>query len=387
MNSQLLGTELRRLRLKANMTLEALAATSGVSVRGIGDLERGLRRPRKSTLRALADGLRLDSDATAALMGLPASEPSGHPQASRPAVPNFTGRSSELALLMQAVRAKDDSDIPRVVVVSGASGFGKTALAMQTTESLADVTVGYVDATGFDASASAVRTLLTRLQGLAQVDLVTAVRARRAATKAAATATVLDNVGSEALARALISSQVGGAVLITSRRPLQGLEDASRVRVGPLPSSESSLLLARSLGEEMSPRIERLAQACEGIPGALVVTAGLVKSQGGDIESVIHLLDPPSRRLRSLTLPWASMIIALQNSYSLLRVEAAAMLRTVAEKDNVGLTPLAVSARLGVHVHDVEDALEELVDYGMLEVDADGYRLLEIVRLFARGFV
>ncbi len=55
------GALLRRLRLDASLTLEALAEASGVSVRGIGDLERGrVATPQRRTVAALADGLRLD---------------------------------------------------------------------------------------------------------------------------------------------------------------------------------------------------------------------------------------------------------------------------------------------------------------------------------------
>ncbi|MFD7283975.1 helix-turn-helix domain-containing protein [Streptomyces sp. NPDC059862] len=51
---------LRQSRLEASLTIEALAEASGVSVRGIGDLERGRRAtPQRGTVAALADGLGL----------------------------------------------------------------------------------------------------------------------------------------------------------------------------------------------------------------------------------------------------------------------------------------------------------------------------------------
>jgi DNA-binding beta-propeller fold protein YncE/transcriptional regulator with XRE-family HTH domain len=57
-----LGGLLRRHRLAAGLTQEELAEAAGVSVRSIGDLERGLQRtPYPGTMRRLADALHLDA--------------------------------------------------------------------------------------------------------------------------------------------------------------------------------------------------------------------------------------------------------------------------------------------------------------------------------------
>lgn len=58
------GSLLRRQRLRANLTHEALAARSGLSIDTISMLERGLRStPRRSTVVALAQALRLPPSA------------------------------------------------------------------------------------------------------------------------------------------------------------------------------------------------------------------------------------------------------------------------------------------------------------------------------------
>ena len=52
------GDLLRRLRSAASLSQEELAERAGLSVRGISDLERGLRQaPRLETVRLLADAL------------------------------------------------------------------------------------------------------------------------------------------------------------------------------------------------------------------------------------------------------------------------------------------------------------------------------------------
>ena len=63
------GSILRARRMAANLTQEALAERSGLSVHGIGMLERGVRRdPRPGTIDALARALGLDPAARAALV-------------------------------------------------------------------------------------------------------------------------------------------------------------------------------------------------------------------------------------------------------------------------------------------------------------------------------
>jgi transcriptional regulator with XRE-family HTH domain len=58
------GEILRRLRTAVALSQEELAARSGLSTRGISDLERGVRRaPHLETVRLLADALGLAATA------------------------------------------------------------------------------------------------------------------------------------------------------------------------------------------------------------------------------------------------------------------------------------------------------------------------------------
>src|SRR5688572_5418568 len=59
-NPTAFGQLLRRLRTASDLTQEELAERAGVSTRVISDLERGvIHRPRRDTVRMLADGLGL----------------------------------------------------------------------------------------------------------------------------------------------------------------------------------------------------------------------------------------------------------------------------------------------------------------------------------------
>ncbi|HEU5433392.1 MAG TPA: helix-turn-helix transcriptional regulator, partial [Thermomicrobiales bacterium] len=70
------GALLRRHRLAAGLSQEALAERAGVSARGVQDLERGIHAaPRPDTLRLLAEALDLDPPARAELAAAANPEP------------------------------------------------------------------------------------------------------------------------------------------------------------------------------------------------------------------------------------------------------------------------------------------------------------------------
>src|SRR5689334_5355181 len=96
------GALLRHYRLAAGQTQEALAGKAGLSIRGIGDLERGVNRvPRPATLRLLADALRLSPQERTQFLAR-ASRSDGARTARAPlapALPPLVGRDRELAVL------------------------------------------------------------------------------------------------------------------------------------------------------------------------------------------------------------------------------------------------------------------------------------------------
>jgi tetratricopeptide (TPR) repeat protein len=127
-------------RRRALLTQEELADRSGLSVRTIRELEAGrVRRPRRESLRLLADALHLADQERAALTTADGAVPDR--QRAVPATPvcqlpmdvaGFTGRSDGLARLDGLLAAAGDGQATAVVIsaIAGTAGVGKTALAV-----------------------------------------------------------------------------------------------------------------------------------------------------------------------------------------------------------------------------------------------------------------
>jgi transcriptional regulator with XRE-family HTH domain len=134
------GPRLRAIRLDRGLTLEQLAESSGVSVRGISDIERGLRdRPRRSTIDALCDALQLEAGPRREL----AREQARRARSEAPAesvqphrVQDFVGREAEFRTISEHLGGASRDGVPRTVIVAGPPGVGKTALAIEATQRL-----------------------------------------------------------------------------------------------------------------------------------------------------------------------------------------------------------------------------------------------------------
>jgi transcriptional regulator with XRE-family HTH domain len=124
---------LRQHRLARGLTQAELAERAGLSWRGIGDLERGLKQaPRGSTVRLLVRGLGLGEPEAAAL--LRAAQPDGDlpdvgTRRERHNLPlpttSFVARAGELAHLEGILRGSC------LVTITGAGGCRKTRLALE----------------------------------------------------------------------------------------------------------------------------------------------------------------------------------------------------------------------------------------------------------------
>jgi predicted ATPase/DNA-binding XRE family transcriptional regulator len=136
------GGLLRRYRVAAGLTQEALAERAGVSTRGVSDLERGTHGlPRKDTLQLLLDALDLAVADRATLVAaarrpvttrVPRESDDRPPGLPVPLTP-LIGRDQEI----EAVAALLTQLTVRLLTLTGPGGTGKTRLALAVAERLA----------------------------------------------------------------------------------------------------------------------------------------------------------------------------------------------------------------------------------------------------------
>ena len=403
------ATELRRLRLRSQLTLEALAEASGVSVRTIGALERGQSLgPQRRTVLALADGLGLDEPERQALEQLadvgrprPVTAPGGWCVPPRP-VADFTGRDAEVdrlvALAAAAASGAGESAAAAVAVLSGPGGVGKTTLAVEAgrrAAATAGLPLLYVDLRGMDPEPLEPAVALFRLLkalGVGNRDMPDDLDSRsgqfRTLLEQRPAIVVLDNVRDEEQVRPLLPGGGVGPVFVTSRRLLTGLEGVQRLAVPILDDAAAQHLLTSIIGDTEGPRgdgLEDLAALCGGLPLALrIIGNRLATRPRWTARQLADRLGDSERRLERIHAGDLQITAAFAMSYDHLTPAAQRLCRRAALVPGPDFAAPLASTLIGASVLDTEELLDELHELGLLsQTDSGRYGFHDLIRLFA----
>ncbi|QDY08865.1 helix-turn-helix transcriptional regulator [Micromonospora sp. HM134] len=316
---------LRSLRTAAGLTIEELAARSGVSARTIGGIERHtIRRPHPGTLRALGTALGLDGPGTGRLRA--ADEQVGGVTGLPGVTPHFTGRHADLAWLTTRLGHR------RAVQLIGLPGVGTTALAVQAATRLADRFpdgVRFLGPVGDATAATIARRLLPAATTASTGSDPVAVRAYRDLVRARRMLVVLDGVRDTRRVGPLLPPDAAAVTLVTGGQPLAELPDTDRRLVPPLPPADARAALTAMVdGSIPAPAVAELAACCAGLPLALRVTANrLLTRPQWSAQWLIDRLTRPDRVLGALVAGDLSVRDAFERAYAGLPARARRALR------------------------------------------------------------
>lgn len=425
------GELLRRHRIMAGLTREALAERARLSVEAIALLERGQRtRPRLATVAGLAAALALDPpDRTALLAAATAPEPDAGPATPAPLPKVETllfGRERDLAAVGRLVWGVLPGPSGRIVTLTGPGGVGKTRLAIAVAgQGAAEDEVAFVDLSAL-RDTPAVPSTIARALGVQETDgenvwsaLATHLRTRRLRL-------VLDNFEQVMQAASPLADLVAGCppltVLVTSRAPLR----VRREHVYPLSplalpgESQSSTALASSAAiqlivararetlpdfapdEATLPALGDICRRLDGLPLAIELAAAHIATMSPQkLAAVLERRMPSLRGGRRLPARHQTLRATVAWSYDLLSPDEQRLFRHLAVFSG-GCTLAAiqeVATPDDRHIPDhcaVEllDNLAVLVDQSLLRLDSGvqarggevdpRFRLLETVREFAQ---
>jgi predicted ATPase/DNA-binding XRE family transcriptional regulator len=406
------GDLLKKYRVAAGVTQEHLAEIARVSANAISTLERGARRaPHRDTVELLASALGLSGPrrhefeyAAESVRVRGATSPGD--AAARAQLPaqltSLVGRERELTTVLELL------DAHRLVTIAGTGGIGKTRLALAAGEQFAQaraIGAWFVDLAAVRESADVAGKIASSLgaaidgSGDPLEELCGPLRSRRGLV-------VLDNcehvIEEAARAAAAILRSCPGITMIATSRERLAVGGESVYALGPLsPAGALELFRLRAAGtappltmtHENDAIAGEICRQVDGIPLAIELAAARVRFLGlselrARLRGRLALLaggprDAPARQQTMHdTVAW---------SYGLLDSAERALFRRLAVFAggwSLGaLEPVVVDAPLDAL--SVVAALSSLAEKSLLVVDLERepvrYRLLEPVRIFARG--
>jgi DNA-binding SARP family transcriptional activator/tetratricopeptide (TPR) repeat protein len=321
-----------------------------------------------------------------------------------PDISDFVGRDEELALVRTDISATADPESPRVVILTGPGGIGKSALSVRVARELA---AAYPDGQLYANMLGAqirprdpaeVLDTFLRTLGVAgsaipkTTDERSAVfRSRLARRKVLV---LLDDAANEEQILPLLTSGDQVAFLVTSRFRLTNIPGARNVEVGLLPAGASVQLLEQVLGHdrvaEEPAAAEALVGLCEGLPLALRIAAARLASRPHwSITQLTSRLLDEHRRLDELMHRGMSIRANITVTHERLPKDAQRLFRLLALIDAPAFGKWVAVALLGMDETAAEDTLEALADVRLLEVDRacfgnHRYHFHDLIRLYAR---
>jgi tetratricopeptide (TPR) repeat protein len=309
----------------------------------------------------------------------------------------FVGREAEIAAIGKTLVTGRDR--PALVGLSGKPGVGKSVLALEVAGRLAERYPDgrlFLQLNGMGPSPLGVDEALGHVLGQLGAD-PESLPARRHGRLAVLRSLlggrrvlfVFDDARNEQQVRPLVPSGPNCGAILTSRRPLVGLDLTLTLSVETLPREDSVRLLATASGRVWKPsdraQLERIAHLCGDLPLALRIAAALLRVRPR--WSATHLIAKleDEHRLDVLRIGDVEVRASIAVSYRELDDEQQAMFRRLGLLAAPTIPLEAAATLLDQDAALASQLLEALVDAQLLDsVGPDRYALHDLLRLYAR---
>lgn len=415
-----LGTALRRAREGRGVSLRALARRLHRAHSTLVEYERGHRLAPIDVIEAYEAELGIPAGTLVALHERARLEIYGADRSRRqtyvlrpglaaphqlpPNVAHFTGRAGEVSKLRAAVAHRRPRSVV-ILVIAGAPGMGKTALAVHLAHELApdfpDAQL-YVNLHGYEPAqrlgpSQVLDRFLRALSGRSEVlsaDLEEQAASFRGLLVGRRALLVLDNASSPEQVRPLLPASPSCVVLITSRDLLAGMvaaEGAQLLTLDVLAPGEALELLGRSAGARRvraePDAAAEVVRLCGYLPLAVrIAGARLAIRPAMRLATLVERLADERSRLTELSAGDVGVRASFAFSYQALAPDSARMFRRLGLVPGPDFGPGVVAALTEQSPQAAESALEALVDRHLLDLGpAPGrYRLHDLLRLYAR---
>ncbi len=333
-----------------------------------------------------------DAEATAPTVPRQVPRPTRH----------FIGRSTVVAELVEALTL-DDPTAAAIVAINGKGGVGKSALAFQLAHLVAEAYPAgqlYAGLRGPDAEPIPPGEVLTIFLDALGVDealiperIDDRVRLYNTRLAGRRMLIVLDNAVDEAQVRPLIPVAAECGVIITSRRPLEGLVDAFQVALDVISVDESVDLLGRVAGVDRIAQEPEAAEQLVAFVGRLplavrILGARLQASPHLSVAELVRRLRDGRQRLSELTAGDRDVRACVGLSYDDLNEVEKRAFRLLGLVRGASFCTWALAAVLDISIQEATRLADSLVDFRLLEgayIDKTGtlrYRFHDLIRAF-----
>jgi tetratricopeptide (TPR) repeat protein len=316
---------------------------------------------------------------------------------------DFTGRQGELerltGVLKQAISSPELQ--AAIALITGVAGVGKSALAVQVAHQLqsefpdAQLYVNLRGSEGQPLDPLDVLAGLLRVWGIEDQSIPQSLSERsqlyHSVMAGKRVLLILDNARDEFQIRPLLPECSTCAVLITTRRQINGLEEATIVELPVMSEPEARSLLENIIGAEViaaePDATQHIITQCDYLPLALRITGGFLRqSPHWKLADYASKLEHERQRLAQMHLSDLSVRPSLVLSYQSLDEASARLFRLLGLLVGVNFKAEVAPRLLEVEPAIAQQAFDTLVAWQLVTPVSQGrYHFHDVVRLFARG--